>query len=430
MKAAFYTLGCKVNQYDSEMMSHRLQEAGYEITDFSDHADVFIINTCTVTHVSDKKSRQMISRTKRANPSAIIVVCGCFSQISPAQAATLEGVDIVLGTANRKDILFYIEQFRQTKQQIVAPADLNLSDITDEKIASFSDKTRAIVKIEDGCRNFCSYCIIPYARGPIRSKPLEEIQKEVFLLTDAGYTEVVLTGIHLGSYGKDLNNVSLADAICAVQENPKIERIRLGSLEPRSITEDFLQKIAHCDKVMPAFHLSLQSGSDSVLHRMNRKYTTEEYVQSVALLRSSFPGCAITTDIIVGFPGESEEEFSQTLAFAEKIAFAKIHIFPYSKREGTPAAKMPRQIDESIKKEREKRLSAVEIQTRGTYMKEQIGKERLVLLERKLSDGRWSGYTENYLPSLVESNETLCSGSCIKVIVTDIQQDTLICRVL
>ena len=419
MKIAFYTLGCKVNQYDTQMMKDALLACGHEITDFGDAADCYIVNTCTVTGVSDKKSRQIISRCKQKNKQAIVVVCGCFSQVSPESAAKITDADIILGTANRKNIAVYLDEYLKNGKRIIAPADLSSERrLTDEEITDFSDKTRAIVKIEDGCRNFCSYCIIPYARGPVRSKLPEQVIEEVKSLRSRGFREIVLTGIHLASYGLDLEDSDLADIIGRIAETG-IERIRLGSLEPNIITEDFLDKIKNIPALMPSFHLSLQSGSDSVLGRMNRRYTTDGYLKAVKLLRTAFPNCAITTDIIVGFPGETEEEFAETLAFAETVSFAKIHIFPYSVREGTKAASMPDQIEKHIKNERVKRLEIVEQRTRIEFMKTQVGKTVSVLPER-LRETYREGHTPNYLPIRLPAEKTEDAAICkVRVTRTD-----------
>ncbi len=395
MKAAYYTLGCKVNQYDTQVMRDRLEDAGYQTVPFNEVADVYIVNTCTVTQISDKKSRQMISRAKRNQPGSILVVCGCFSQVAPKAAATLEGVDIVLGTSNRKDILTYIQDFKQNNKQIIAVD--NCGSLEKEEIHSFGEKNRAVLKIEDGCENFCSYCLIPYARGRIRSKPLEIIKKETKALAAAGYHEIVLTGIHLASYGKETGTPCLEKAILQVADVPGIDRIRLGSLEPRIIQPEFLEKIRTVKALCPHFHLSLQSGCNKTLKTMNRHYTAEEYAQAVALLRSTFPGCSVTTDIIVGFPGETEQDFKESLTFAKEIGFAKIHIFPYSPRQGTRAASMEGQLTKSVKAERVKAMEAVEQERRLAFWKQMVGTTQTVLPEEE-KEGLLHGFTENYCP--------------------------------
>ena len=395
VRAAYYTLGCKVNQYDTQIMRDQLEGAGYQTVSFDDTADIYIINTCTVTQISDKKSRQMISRAKRNHPGSILVVCGCFSQVAPQAAAKLEGVDIVLGTSNRKDILKYIDRFKENQKQIV-DVD-NCGSLEKEEIHSFGEKNRAVLKIEDGCENFCSYCLIPFARGRIRSKPLSVIKKETQALAAAGYHEIVLTGIHLASYGKENGAPCLEKAILEVASIPGIDRIRLGSLEPRIIQPEFLNQIKHIKKLCPHFHLSLQSGCNQTLKAMNRHYTAEEYEQAVKLLRDTFPGCSITTDIIVGFPGETEADFIESLRFAERIGFAKIHIFPYSPREGTKAAAMKEQLSKAIKAKRVKEMDAIEQKSRHSFWKQMVGTTQTVLPEEKKED-HLHGFTENYCP--------------------------------
>ena len=395
MKAAYYTLGCKVNQYDTQVMRDRLEKAGYQTVAFEEKADIYIVNTCTVTQISDKKSRQTVSRAKRQNPDSILIVCGCFSQVAPNAAAALEGVDIVLGTSNRKDILTYIERYLQEKKQIV-DVD-NCGTLEQEEIHSFGKKTRAVLKIEDGCENFCSYCLIPYARGRIRSKPLEVIRREVNSLVNAGYREIVLTGIHLASYGKELGAPCLEKAINEVAAIPGVERIRLGSLEPRIITQAFLDQVKNLPALCPHFHLSLQSGCDKTLKAMNRHYTTDDYRRAVRLLRENFAHCSITTDIIVGFPGETEEDFMESLAFAKEIGFSKIHIFPYSAREGTKAAKMKEQLTKSVKADRAKQMEEIEKQTRLAFWNSMLQTEQTVFPEEE-KGGFNHGVTANYCP--------------------------------
>ena len=423
MKIAFYTLGCKVNQYDTQMMRNLLEAEGHTTVPFQDLADCYIINTCSVTNMSDKKSRQIISRCKKLNNNAIIIVCGCYSQLSASEVAEIEGVDIVLGTANRKNIVKYLEEYLTKNSQIVSPADLKKETVLEnETICSFDEKTRAIIKIEDGCQNFCSYCTIPFARGKIRSKSLKDIKAELTNLKKLNYQEVVLTGIHLASYGRDLQNINLTDAIeltCSLG----FKRVRLGSLEPNIITDEFLRKISLHKNFIPSFHLSLQSGSDAVLKRMNRHYTTAMFQSAVNLLRSYYPNCSITTDIIVGFPGESELEFLETLKFVEKISFAKVHIFPYSIRKGTKAAEMPNQISSEIKNDRCKRLEVTTAKNRIEFMNKHIGKILPVLFEQ-IKGGLWEGYTESYLPVFYKSSEDL-AGKIINVYIESVNGEAL-----
>ena len=421
LKVAFYTLGCKVNQYDTQMMMEKLSSAGFDICTFEDNADIYIINTCTVTQISDKKSRNTISKARRMNPDAIIVVCGCFSQVSPGDAAAIDGVDIVIGTRNRADIVFYINQFLKEGGQLIDVQ--NGADIQSENITSFSEKTRAIIKIEDGCRNFCSYCLIPFARGKIISKPIDQIVSESVALVKSGYKEIVLTGIHLSSYGSDIGGVDLSDAIDAVSSVAGVERIRLGSLEPTIVTPEFVARIKNNDKVCPAFHLSLQSGCNKTLKAMNRKYTAGQYANAVSLLRENISDSAFTTDVIVGFPGESEDDFEQSLDFVDKIAFSKVHIFPYSKRKGTKAATMPYQISKQVKKERETRLQEVELKNRIVFMKSFLNKTVSVLVERSV-DGVCNGFTKNYIPVFFDGQEELCNR-IVSVKITRFDENSL-----
>lgn len=406
MKAAFFTLGCKVNQYDTQMMAQKLTSAGFTVCDFSDKADIYIINTCTVTQISDKKSRNTISKARRANPDAITVVCGCFSQVSPKEAAAIDGVDIVIGTRNRADIVYYINEFLKNGKQIIDVE--TVSDIKNEKINGFSEKTRAILKIEDGCRNFCSYCLIPFARGKIVSKPIAQIVEEVKDVAKNGYKEVVLTGIHLSSYGKEFDGIGLADAIDAVSSVDGIERIRLGSLEPTIITPDFVNSIKSNEKLCPAFHLSLQSGCDKTLAAMNRKYTAKQYKQAVELLRDNIADCAFTTDVIVGFPGETDKDFEESMHFVDSLSFSKVHIFPYSKRKGTKAAQMDGQLTSQIKKEREHKLLQVELKNRKAFTESFVGKTVKVLTE-KCTDGICNGFTPNYIQTKFAGSDELCN---------------------
>lgn len=421
MKVAFYTLGCKVNQYDTQMMSEKLSAAGFSVCDFNESPDIYIINTCTVTQVSDKKSRNTISKARRSNPDAIIVVCGCFSQVSPEDAAAMDGVDIVIGTRNRADIVYYINDFLKNGNQIIDVS--RVTDIESESITDFSEKTRAILKIEDGCRNFCSYCLIPFARGNIVSKPIEQIVSEATAVANSGYKEIVLTGIHLSSYGKEFGNINLADAIEAVSEVEGIERIRLGSLEPTIITPEFVKRIKNNEKLCPSFHLSLQSGCDKTLKAMNRKYTAMQYREAVTLLRENLNDCAFTTDVIVGFPGETDGDFVESMTFVDEIGFAKVHIFPYSKRKGTKAASMDGQLTNQVKKEREHKLLQVELKNRKAFMESFIGKTQDVLVE-KCSEGICNGFTKNYLQVKFEGEALLCN-KIVKVKITGADENNL-----
>lgn len=406
--AAFYTLGCKVNQYETEAMSEIFSKNGYKIADFNEVCDVYVINTCTVTSIGDRKSRQMIRRAKHLNPNSIVAVVGCYSQVSPDEVAKIEGVNIILGTKDRKNLCEIADKMLAEKENQKKVTDvenaLKNREYEELEIKEYAEKTRAFVKIEDGCNEFCTYCIIPFARGPVRSRKLENIVKEVEFLAQKGFCEVVLTGIHLASYGKDLKNVSLSDVICAAAEVPGISRIRLGSLEPRILTEEFIQKIAGTKKVCNHFHISLQSGCDETLKRMNRKYTTAEYENSVKLLRRYFDNPAIATDIMVGFPGETDEEFEKSLAFMEKIAFADAHVFSYSNRKGTKADVMENQIDPKVKEVRHKAMEGTVARLKNEYLESMAGKNLSVLFEQEISDGVYEGTAENYAKVIMKSD--------------------------
>ena len=406
--ASFYTLGCKVNQYETEAMSEIFSKNGYKIADFNEVCDVYVINTCTVTSIGDRKSRQMIRRAKHLNPNSIVAVVGCYSQVSPDEVAKIEGVNIILGTKDRKNLCEIADKMLAEKENQKKVTDvenaLKNREYEELEIKEYAEKTRAFVKIEDGCNEFCTYCIIPFARGPVRSRKLENIVKEVEFLAQKGFCEVVLTGIHLASYGKDLKNVSLSDVICAVAEVPGISRIRLGSLEPRILTEEFIQKIAGTKKVCNHFHISLQSGCDETLKRMNRKYTTAEYENSVKLLRRYFDNPAIATDIMVGFPGETDEEFEKSLAFMEKIAFADAHVFSYSNRKGTKADVMENQIDPKVKEVRHKAMEGTVARLKNKDLESMAGKNLSVLFEQEISDGVYEGTAENYAKVIMKSD--------------------------
>ena len=415
---AFYTLGCKVNQYETEAMGEIFSKNGYKISDFGEVCDVYVINTCTVTSIGDRKSRQMIRRAKHLNPSAIVAVVGCYSQVSPDEVAKIEGVNIILGTKDRKNLCEIADKMlaeKKSSERITDVANaLKNREYEELEIKEYAEKTRAFVKIEDGCSEFCTYCIIPYARGPVRSRKLENIVKEVEYLAQKGFCEVVLTGIHLASYGKDLKNAELSDVIHAVAEIDGISRIRLGSLEPRVLTEEFIRKIADTKKVCNHFHISLQSGCDETLKRMNRKYTAAEYENSVKLLRKYFDNPAIATDIMVGFPGETDEEFDKSLAFAEKIAFADAHVFSYSNRRGTKADVMENQIDPKVKEVRHKAMESTVARLKSKYLEGMTGKKLSVLFEQKISDGVYEGTAENYAKVIMKSNTDI-SKKCISV---------------
>ena len=396
MKIAIYTLGCKVNQYETQAMETILRQRGHTLTDLESVADAYIINTCTVTAVSDKKSRQAIRRARRLNPNAVVAVCGCYAQTTPEDIQKLE-VDLIYGTGDRMEFLDDLETAVQGRQKV------NVDEVMRRRIFEFlpaggmEGRTRAMLKVEDGCVNFCAYCTIPYARGPIRSLSVEQAVAESVRLAEEGYREIVITGIEISSWGHDLKNgLSLIDLIEAICRAVPHLRIRLGSLEPRTITPEFCERAKVLDNLCPHFHLSLQSGCDATLKRMNRKYDTARYRRSAELLRAHFDNPAITTDLITGFPGETEEEFCQTLAFIEEMAFASMHIFPYSRRSGTPAADFADQVLQSVKEERAHRASALSDEMEQTYLTSQVGQIVPVLFEEE-KDGLWRGHTPNYL---------------------------------
>ena len=403
MRFAFYTLGCKVNQYETQAMEELLLTRGHTRVGFQEAADAYIINSCTVTAVSDKKSRQAVRQARKRAPEAIVALCGCFSQVSPQQAQALP-VDLIGGSGDRLGFLQALEEVvEQREQQKRLDDALHRRHFETLPAGGLEGRTRAMLKVEDGCTNFCTYCIIPHARGPVRSLPLEQAQAEAKRLAAAGYREIVLTGIELSSYGRDLpgrpGTVELIEAVC--QAAPGL-RVRLGSLEPRTVTEDFCVRLAALPGLCPHFHLSLQSGCDETLRRMGRRYDTARYLQSVALLRRYFPKPGITTDLIVGFPGETEAEFAQTLSFLRRCAFSQLHIFPYSRRQGTPAAGLPGQVPEEEKKRRAQQAAAVAEALRKDWLDSWLGETVPVLFEEE-KGGLWRGHTPQYMAVQVEA---------------------------
>ncbi len=397
MRIALYTLGCKVNQYETQAMEQELTAQGHELVAFEEPADAYIINTCSVTAVSDKKSRQMIRRAKKMNPHAIVAACGCYAQTHTDEVAAL-GIDLVGGTGQRMEFLRQLLAAAEEKRQRVLVDDaLRRHEFEVLPAGGQMSRTRAMLKVEDGCRNFCSYCIIPFARGPVCSLPLHEAVRQTEQLAAEGYREVVLTGIEISSWGQDLaGEQSLIDLLEAVSEAAGDMRLRLGSLEPRTITEDFCRRAARLKNLCPHFHLSLQSGCDETLRRMNRRYDTARYFESVALLRAYFSGVAVTTDLITGFPGETEEEFEKTLAFLRRCAFAQIHVFPYSIRPGTRAAAME-QVPKSVKEARAARAGQVAAELHEKYLRSCVGQTFPVLFEQAGEDGCFVGHAPNYM---------------------------------
>ena len=398
MRIAFYTLGCKVNQYETQALEQLFSARGHEIVPFEGDADAYLINTCTVTAVSDKKSRQVIRRARKTAPDAVIAVCGCYPQTHPGDVEKL-GVDLIGGTGDRTGFVELLERTVRERQPFTALDDaFQRRGFEQLPAGGLEGRTRAMLKIEDGCTNFCSYCIIPYARGRVRSLPVEQAAEQARRLAEQGYQEIVLTGIEISSWGQDLPEhpelIQLLEGLC--QALPEGVRLRMGSLEPRTITEDFCRRASKLPQLCPHFHLSMQSGCDTVLQRMNRKYDSNRYYKSVKLLNEHFSTPAITTDLIVGFPGETEEEFLQTLAFIQKCQFSAMHIFPYSRRPGTPADKLPGQQPNAVKEDRAHRAAVVAIEMEHRYLDQWVGQTVPVLFEEE-RDGRWVGHTPQYL---------------------------------
>ena len=425
MKIGFCTLGCKVNQYETEAIKELFLNNGWEIGEFSDFCDAYLINTCTVTHLSDRKSRQMIRRANSKNPDAVIAVCGCYAQMSPLEVEEIEGVDIVIGTKNK--LKAYELIVNKVRSNIVCPVEKE--DYEDMEITLFESKTRAIIKAQDGCNNFCAYCIIPYARGRIRSRNLESIYNECVRLSQNGFLEVVLAGIHICSYGKDLENTNLITLLTKIHEIDKIKRIRLSSIEPNAFTDEFIDALKNLPKVCHHFHISLQSGCDETLKRMNRRYDTHLYKSICEKLIKEFSDSAITTDLIVGFPGEDEEEFNKTLDFIREIPFYQIHTFKYSKREGTKAAGMENQVPSFIKDERSKKVLKISKEKSAEFEKSYIGKEVEILTETISANGMYMGHTSNYLPVYINSKEDI-KDKLIKVKITHYEDNMLMGEII
>ena len=404
--AALHNLGCKVNAYETESMQQMLEAAGYEIVDFTGRADVYVINTCSVTNMADRKSRQMIHRARSKNPEAVIVAAGCYVQTAGEQIKEDLSIDILIGNNKKTELVPLLEQYFTDHAHAVDVIDINdgIQPYEELTLAKTGEHTRAFMKVQDGCNQFCSYCIIPYARGRVRSRDPKSVCEEARVLAENGYREIVLTGIHLSSYGVG-EEFGLLELIRMVHEIPRIDRIRLGSLEPRIITEEFVQQLKEMNKICPHFHLSLQSGCDETLVRMNRKYTTEEYAHSCELLRSAYEHPAITTDVIVGFPGETQEEFAQTEAFLKRIGFYEMHIFQYSRRHGTRAERMPDQVPEPVKKERSAQLLALEKEQSKAFRDYYVGKRQTVLFEEPVQIGEkryMAGFTPEYVRLVME----------------------------
>lgn len=434
MKVAFSTLGCRVNVYESEAMAEKFIREGYEVVEANEVADVYVINTCTVTNMGDKKSRQIISRARRLNENSVIAVVGCYSQIAPKEVSEIPGVDVVLGTRNKGDVVYYVNKAKEEgKSQVHVEGVLKNKKFEELNIEEYQDKTRAFLKIQDGCNRFCTYCIIPYSRGSVCSKDPEKVMEEVNKLAEHGFKEIILSGIHTASYGLDLEgNITLMDIIEKIEQVDGIERIRIGSIEPAFFTPEVIEKIKGFKKLCPHFHLSLQSGCDATLKRMNRRYTAEEYAASVELLRKTLPDVSITTDVIVGFPGETEEEFNETYKFLEKIKLTKTHVFKYSPRKGTRAAEMGDQIDGSIKEKRSKLLIELSNKNEKEFIEKFIGKEMDVLIETetKGQEGVYEGYTRNYIKVQVPCACADVTGKIVDIEITKAENEIGIAKLL
>lgn len=432
LKVAFYTLGCKVNQYETEAMEELFERKGYEIVGEDEIADIYVINTCTVTNLSERKSRQFISRAKKKNRDALIAVVGCYPQVAPEEVAKIEGVDVIVGTTDRNKIVELCEKAIANKEKINVVRNIRTQkEFESINIKEVKSKTRAYIKIQDGCNQFCSYCIIPYARGPIRSRDLDDIIKEANNLADAGFKEIVLTGIHIASYGKDKRDISLIDVLEEVGKIDKIQRIRLSSIEPTLINREFMERVVKIGKVCDHFHLSLQSGSPTVLKRMNRKYTPQQYKEIVNIIRDFMPNAGITTDIIVGFPGETEEEFNETYNFVREIGFSRIHVFKYSPRRGTPAAKFENQVDGNVKNIRSDKLISLGEELMKEFHLKFIGSTLSVLFEEKSKKDKdyMEGYTTNYIRVKAKKDLQLI-GEIVDVRIKEAKDDYLIGEVI
>ncbi len=420
MRVAFYTLGCKVNQYETNGMIQAFLEKGYEIVDFTEKSDIYIINTCTVTSISDKKSRQMIRRTKQLNPEAIVVAVGCYAQVAKDKLEEIKDIDLILGISEKTEIIKYVEEEIKERNPKTYISDvMHQKQFVDFGSVNYTDKNRVAIKVQDGCNQFCTYCIIPYARGRIRSRKIENVKKEVEDLAKKGIKEIVITGIHVASYGKDLEeNIGLINLLEEINKIDGIERIRLSSLEPTLITEEFVKRLSKLDKICDHFHLSLQSGCNETLKRMNRHYTTEDFKKATELLRKTYPNVALTTDIIVGFPGETEEEFNATYDFLKEINFYKMHVFKYSPRHGTKAEKMPNQIDGNIKEERSKKLIELSDKNEIEQNKRYINKNLDVLIE-EFEKGYYKGHTTNYIMVKIQENTNNLQNKIVTVKIID-----------
>ncbi len=407
-KVAFITLGCKVNQYETNSMIQKFQKKGYKIIESTEKADIYIVNTCTVTNMSDRKSRQMLRRVKELNHNAIVVACGCYVQVAKEELEKIEEIDLILGNNEKREIVELVEKYIEKNQKYFEMEDvMHQKEYVELGEITYTEKMRAVIKVQDGCDRFCSYCIIPYARGRVRSRKPENIIAEIEKIAQKGIKEVVITGIHIASYGKDFKEkYQLIDLLEEINQIEGIQRIRLGSIEPLLITDEFIERLSKLEKICHHFHLSLQSGCDETLKRMNRRYTTQEFQEIVTRLRKKYEDVILTTDIIVGFPGESQEEFEKTYQFLQEIKFYKMHVFKYSPRKGTKAAKMTGQIDGKEKEKRSQELIELSNKTQIEYNEKYIGKEVEVLFEEE-KNGYYQGHTKNYIVAMTKSKENL-----------------------
>ena len=430
---AFYTLGCKVNQYETNAMEQQFIKSGYKIVNNIEKADIYVINTCTVTNMAERKSRQMLRRVKELNKSAILVVCGCYAQVAKKELEEISEIDIILGINEKNNIVEIVEKYIEEQRK---STESNVSDVAHQNEfldfgdVTYTEKNRAVIKVQDGCNMFCSYCIIPYARGRIRSRKIENVVSEIKKIAEQGIKEVVITGIHIASYGKDFDTanenkkIRLIDLLEEINKIDKIERIRLGSLEPTIIDEEFAKRLSKLEKICDHFHLSLQSGCDETLKRMNRKYTTARYKEATDILRKYYPNVSITTDVIVGFPGETDEEFNRTYEFLKSVDFYRMHIFKYSPRKGTVAEKMPKQVDGKIKEERSSNLIELSNNNENKHNKEYIGKTVNVLFE-EYENGAYKGHTTNYMMVEVpEKNKKDVINHIEKIKIIDTDEKT------
>lgn len=440
MKVGFHTLGCKVNSYETNAMEKQFIEKGYEIVPFDSLADIYVVNTCSVTNIAEKKSRQMIRKAKSQNNEAMIIVCGCYVQVGKDELEKLEEIDLILGTNEKNDIMKYVEEYLNEKEKYHNNVFSQCTDVMDQKefidvgSVDVTNKTRAVIKVQEGCNMFCSYCIIPYARGRIRSRKIQSVITEVESIAKKGIKEIIITGIHLASYGKDFdeelkedennNKIRLIDLLEALNKVKGINRIRLSSIEPTIIDNEFMQRLVKLDKICDHFHLSLQSGCNETLKRMNRKYTIERFEESARLIRKHYPNAALTTDIIVGFPGETDEEFEMTYKFLEKIKFFMLHVFKYSPRKGTAASNMKNQIDGNIKEQRSHKLIELSDKVQLGYLNEYIGEKLEILFEEK-DEKYMKGHTTNYIIVKVETKDNIYQGKIKNVKITKIDKENM-----